>query len=145
MANSSHESFIPKEMWLSNELLSRGGKCQWTFEIVSLEILWWMWRSYQTIWNPLLRMLLDMLWHDQCSAPSIDQTWHLLVPLLPKWTLLATLTFVPIPRSVQRTCVTSVACQQRRRVPQGTWYYPTWDLHQLACRLMLRQSLLNLS
>ena len=117
------------------QLASRAGICQETFEIVSKEVLWSVWGSYQTIWGPLLRMVHDILddGHIQWHPPLIrhyTNFWPLLI-----WTFLPNLTLYLIVRGFHRTFATGAACQQRTLTPSDTWSCPTLGL---ACVLMSR-------
>ena len=61
-------------------------------------------------------------------TPSIDQTFHQFVNLLPNWTLLPILTVFP---NFERSwnIATGAASQQRTLTPPDTWSCPIGDLH----------------
>ena len=106
------------------------------FEIVSKEVLWSVWGSYQTIWgSPLPNVTRHSGGWPYTVTPSIDQTLQpFFYPLL-IWTLIPNLTFNLIVWSFHRTFAAGAACQQRTLTPPDTWSCPTLGL---ACVLMSR-------
>ena len=100
------------------------------------------------VWNrPLESSMVDMgisskimnpplpnvIWHSgiwsNTVTPSFDQTFQLIVTLLPNWTLLPFLTSLPYCGGFHRTFATSEANRQSTLSPPDTWSCPIWDLH----------------
>ena len=135
---SFYECFILRAVRLSNKLLGQGyvNVCKETFEIVSMEVLWSVRGSYQTIWGPSLpNVTRHSGWWPATMTTSIDRTLHKFLTLLLIWTLLPNLTFYRNARGFHRTFATGAACQQRTLTPPDTWSCPTFGL---ASVLMLR-------
>ena len=102
-ACSPYECFILRVAWLSSKLLGQG-----TFEIVPREIVWSLWGSHQTLWNlHLLNVTLHFWTWPYTVTPSIDQTLHQFVTLIPILILLPNFgrfqSKIEVPRDIRNS------------------------------------------
>ena len=141
-AFSSYECFILRAARLSSKLLGQGYVME-RLKFVSQKVLWSIWGSHQTLWSLLLP---NVTWHSgtwpYTMTPSIDQTLHQFANLLPNWTLLPILTFLPnfggFHRSLQRVRLANggrLLLRTPGPVPFGTCIcsnvetIPSWTCH----------------